>query len=290
MNTTMIDYIKIDEKCFWDFREHCERNNMLEEKIHTILDKLPCFNDYNAFHSYKMRKSHSFPVRKKLFNETQRQPSEREVTSALNKISKSNYKKIAADILKLSNKNSLEMITKAILNKCQTQVCFLELYINLLNDIYINACNIEVKQIMNNILSQYVNEFLQNKEFKNFSLDTEDYDDFCMNLNQRSQIIGKHKTILQLIKKIFRNNLIDDYFNIMFNEIIQIDKTDDEEETKIEMEIQELLLDIIGDFVKTDHKYQLVIEKYYHSHGNILDHYSLKAKFKVMDIVQLNKK
>jgi Mn-dependent DtxR family transcriptional regulator len=298
----MIDFIKIDESCFTKNKMEVDENDPTIQKVQKLLEKYTCFNDFNSFHSYSKTKhyknNHSHNnsgghhhsqqnckfshQRKHIVNLTQK-GNDRNTNSLLNKLSRRNYETILEKLHHYITFDNVVSFIKNILDKCQKQSCFLELYINLLYDIY-HRSSMEIKHVISQVLLEYISEFMDNREFKNYQLDSENYLQFCNNIDNKKQIIGKHKTILSLILKILRNNMIDDYFNSMFNEIKHIDNN----YTKEDYERHELLLEIIGDFVRADIKYKSFIEKYYHSNKQILESYSLKARFKVMDITTLN--
>jgi hypothetical protein len=316
----MTEFIQIKEDVFWRYKG-VESDPVLSKKIATILGKYPCFQDYSAFQSYsKVKKppSHAvhghahgahhhgghhpagyshgghpnvnrhlhynYPKKPTIVNSSQ-SGCDREVMALLNKISKRNYSQICAKVKKLVNPTNVDGITKSILEKCQKQPNFLELYISLIQDIQ-GECGVIGKDSIMAILLEYVEEFIRNRQFTDYHLDSSNYDQFCSNLDNKSQIIGKHKTIIALILKIFRNNLIDEYFNIMFNEIIKMDKLFDAD-VEDDNEKHELLLDILTDFVKTDKRYKSHIDKYYSTHQTVLQQYSLKARFKVMDLTEV---
>jgi hypothetical protein len=292
----MNDIIQISQKVFLDHK-NVEPELAIKEKLNTLLDKFACFHDYTAFQSYSKPKKHNhhshnnhhhshhhIPVnRTKLVNKTQTS-MDRELTGLLNKLTKQNYNAILRQILKMTNDANINLVVSSILNICHIQSCYIDLYISVLNEFYTKSNN-ENRALIHKLLSDYIQEFIEHKEFKHYQLDSLNYDEFCNNLTNKNQIIGKHKTILAVIIKILRNNLIDEYFNIMFNEIIQMDNKDFVKEG---VEKHELLLDIMTDFVKVDNKYRKYIEKYYTSHSKILQNYSVKAKFKVLDMTHIS--
>ena len=212
--------------------------------------------------------------------------TDREITSLLNKITKKNYAKLMRDVLRTTGIHNVDYITRCVLSKCQKQPGFLDLYTNILHDIY-KCSQKDIKIAMQKVLSEYIEAFVETRHFRNFHLDSSDYKEFCSNLDAKNQIIGTHNTILAIINKILKNSLEELYFNIMFNELIQMD---DELSGDVQVtcfERHELLLDIITDFVKADPRYVTHIEKYYATHDAVLGQYSLKAKFKVMNITEV---
>lgn len=293
----MTDFIQIKEDIFQMYRSI--ENSTISSKLNEVLDKYPCFQDYSAFHSYKTKRnvshhntntkyhkgSHTVPYqqRKKIVKEGQND-FDRIVTALLNKLSKQNYRTIANQILKVCvNDTSVQVVVESILRKCQRQPCFLDLYVKILEEIYLNSC-FECRHYIKNYLTRYIDDFIGDRKFSDFKLNSTNYDQFCFNLDNKSQIIGKHKTVLALIKDIMRDHQIDDYFDIMFKEIVLMDEGSIFNE---EFEKHELLLDLMTDFVKEDHKYQILITKYYKTNLDCLYTYPLKARFKVMDMTAI---
>lgn len=308
----MTDFIQIDKDTFLRYKDKVQNSpecTKIIQKISGILEGYSCFKEFSSFQSYTKTKKnvhftsnhhtphhhnrqgqHAHPhvamVRKPICNPNQSR-TERDVTALLNKISKRTFVKISREILHIVTINNIEGITKNILFQCQKQPSFLDLYVNVLHDIYVRSSH-DIKLQVQTQLSKYMEDFIDKRQFTNYQLDSSDYGEFCSNLDNKSQIIGKHKTILAIISKILRGTLIDEYFNLMFNEIIQLDKCSDARDVaNNDFEKHELLLDIMTDFVKTDQRYLLLVNKYYSTHVTTLAQYSLKARFKVMNITEI---
>lgn len=297
-----IDFIKLDESVFHTHKPRFEdnENDPVLVKVSRCLEKYGCFNDFNSFHSYGKTKHHKghqntpghnhhhsyqhgkVAYQRKQITNLSQSGNDRNTNALLNKLSRRNYDTILDKLQRFVTLENVRTFVQNILDKCQKQSCFLDLYINLLYDIY-NRSSIEVKHIISKVLLEYIGDFIEHRGFKDYQLDSKNYLQFCQNVDNKKQIIGKHKTILALILRILRNNMIDDYFNAMFSEIKNIDNNSCKEDN----ERHELLLEIMADFVKADIKYKTFIEKYYHTNSNLLDTYSLKARFKVMDITTL---
>jgi hypothetical protein len=276
----MTDYIFHKEDVFYSLM-NCPKNTDLVKKLSELLDKYACFHDYTSFTSYKSKKTFHQPIRRKISN-----PNftniEREVTCLLNKITRSNYKSISRQILDLVNDNNLEIMIQCVLDKCQKQTCFLDLYISILMEIN-NKASLTMKHSMSGLISSFIDDFIAKREFNDYQLDGDNYDEFCSNVSNKKHILGKHKTVLELMVKVLKNDHIDDYFDSMFNEVIEMDKEQESEH----QDKRELVLEILQDFTKVHNKYQIMIKQYYSSNNEVLDYYSMKAKFKVMDITQL---
>lgn len=315
-----MDLVQVSREDFLQNRKGSCDDPKLAERISEILDNLPCFNDYSAFNSYTKTKRHDnhhkshnnnnhhhnhhnhhhnhhahhnhqnnhymSMQRKQIINGNQK-GVDREVTALLNKISKRNYNTVIKTILTMTQDSpNITIVMQNILDKCQKQPCFIEVYMAVILDIS-NRCSPAERDEVRTMFAAYIADFMHNREFNNYHLISEDYQEFCSNMDKRNMIMGKHKTVLALIGKIMRNNTIDEYFNTMFNEIIQMDQDipkTQQEDTQAVHERHELLLDIMADVIKVDVKYRHFVEKYYTTHRQTLETYSLKARFKVMDM------
>lgn len=306
----MIDFITIDESVFKAHKPTIDENDSIVMKITKMLEGYDCFNEsivlthhhhnssnrgnnkHNFRHNHYKRNEHhhnrneNVPNNcphhhRKFFTNSTQTSNDRITTTLLNKLSQQNYKKISEQIIKHLDKNNIKRFIDLVLEKCQRQSIFLDLYIDMLCDIYNKHFN-EMKQIIHETLLSYINDYMKQRDFMNdFELDSEDYDTFCNNVDNKKQIIGKHKTILAVVMRILKCNMVDDYFKVMFDEIITMDEKN---HTLHDHERHELMLDILADFVKADIKYRAFVEKYYSNNTHVLNNYTSKAKFKVMDI------
>jgi hypothetical protein len=320
--STMIDFIQTEESVFLEYRPNIDENDPIVTKITALLDTYDCFKEV-AFqhppqqqhssrhrghnktgHGFKGNSHHhkmssrneavnknsteNYPLNRKLITNNTQTSNDRITTSLLNKLSKRNYPKIIEQILRHLDQNNMKRFVDNVLEKCQKQSHFLDLYMNVLYDLYHKSFQ-DTRQIIHSTMFSYIDDFMKHREFiDEYKLDSKNYDQFCKNVSAKKEIIGKHKTVLAVIMKILKNNMIDDYFNIMFTEIQEMDETIKTSDDYSER--HELLLDILTDFVRADLKYRGFVEKYYSNHANVLEGYSNKAKFKVMDIVCVQEK
>lgn len=286
----MTDFIHHNEQAFLSLMG-CEQDEKLVNRLADILDKYQCFHDYTSFTSYKSKKMyhhhhhHQQTLRRKISNPNFSNV-EREITALLNKISRTNYKTIAKQILSILNTDNIEVMVANVLDKCQKQTCFLDLYMSLMMEINQKA-SFNMKNNMADVLSTFIDEFITKREFDCYQLDGENYEQFCSNISNKKNILGKHRTVLELMVKILKDNHIDEYFDSMFNEMVEMDHLDDTIDTRNIHDKRELVLEILKDFTLVNDKYQVVIQKYYSNNNDVLELYSLKAKFKVMDITQI---
>lgn len=202
---------------------------------------------------------------------------EKAINTLLNKVSERNYNHITSKILGILNDDNVQIVVQSILTKCQKQICFIDMYINIIRDV--SQSGGEVKRQVILILTEYINDFVDKREFNCFNLENDSYTDFCNNMEMKNVVLGKHKTIISVMSNIImQDNVIDSYFEHMFNEIVRLDNTHGK------CEIKELLLDIMKDFASADSRFKSKITNYYITQPNVLTCYTLKAKFKVMDI------
>jgi hypothetical protein len=283
----MTEFVKIDENTFL-LNSIVNDGEAIAKKISNMLDTFACFHDYSSFQSYKVKKQvhhnhhHQQPQRKRITN-VGKTYTEREITALLNKISKRSYENLSKNIVRVVTKDNAHKIISYILENCQRQPSFLELYMNIIKDVS-NNCSVEVRNTLLETLGIYIQDFIDEREFTNFKLDSKDYHEFCENMDNKTMILGKHRTIISIMVHILKNNIIDEYFNMMFNEVIQLDKNLEEDDR----EKHELLLDILGDFARIEAKYKRLIQKYYSAHQETYDKYTSKSKFKVLDIIEKN--
>jgi hypothetical protein len=212
---------------------------------------------------------------------------EREITSMLNKITNGNYERISAVLktLTFDNADNLSIFLSHILAKCQRQACFITLYLTLLQDIHQSSSE-EMQNRIKDFVSDHVTKALYAQtELQSFTLRSKNYDEFCSHLITKSDIIGNHKTILQIMElyphMMRPDMLMDSYFEDIFRQTRDVgEMTSSHRNT----DLHELLLEMLIDFVKLNTVWKARIENYF-SEKNKLDTYSSKAKFKVMDII-----
>ena len=294
----MNDFIQINQNVFLEY-QNIDDDPCVTEKLKSLLDKYGCFHDYSAFNSYTKTKKnthhsnyhgnnhhhnyHKEPIQhRKKFENAKQSSTDREITALLNKISKQNHDKIVEKIIRLTTSNNMNSIVFGILEKCYKQPCFIDVYINIILSLCCKS-NCETRELIHTQLSDYTTAFIDGNEFNTFKLNSMNYDQFCKNMLNKNEILGKHKTVIAVILKILRSN-IDDYFKNTFDQIIQMDEVF----IKDDFERHELLLDIMTDFVKTDNKYKEHIENYYKKHINKLESYTKKAKFKILNMTTIN--
>jgi hypothetical protein len=213
--------------------------------------------------------------------------AERDITSMLNKITKGNYERIATMLKVLTSETeaNLTIFLSHILAKCQRQVCFITLYLSLLQDIHQSASE-EMQNHIRDFVSDHVTKALVSQTGLNsFTLHSKNYDEFCNHLITKGDIIGNHKTILQIMESyphmMKRDMQLDSYFEDIFRQTRDVgEMTVPHRNT----DLHELLLEMLVDFVRLNTAWKARISAYF-SDKNKMHSYSSKAKFQVMDII-----
>ena len=203
--TDTMDFIQIEEDEFLKHRQSMVEDKDMSSKIEGLLGKFTCFQDYSAFTSYAKTKrspnqnavhtphghghgnghgsghhhanarvNHTVPHYRKQIKDPSQTGLDREITGWLNKISKRNFVKISSQILRFVNPKTVKVITNSVLEKCQKQPVFLDLYIGVLNEL-LSKSNQECKTQIREILSDYIQDFIAKRQFKNFHLDSLSY-------------------------------------------------------------------------------------------------------------------
>jgi hypothetical protein len=286
--------------------QECDKTVM--ERISKLLDAYDCFRTDNAMlgckHSFgqegqeRPRYSNSFFPRGGMTNYmSKRNPrlrshhhndatmpkfnvgmahSERQVRACLNKMTHQNYKKMSVAVLAIIKDNGIQPTLDFVLEKCYTQVCFMDLFMCLLCDIY-ESCGQVDQSDMETVLREFVESFLRREEFLLFQLKhTANYSEFCDTILQRNVLIGQHKTILALMTHLLDKESKETYFATMFKIFINFTGSH---------EIYELLLDFITDCCKHDSRYASKIKTYFEVEKTDWRETSNKARYKIMDMI-----
>lgn len=307
MPMTTSDCIVIEGSVFQSLRASSilSPNERILNRIAQLLDTYECFNEAapphtqaipvhpSKFHGqkfggYQKRFDHGGGRRRTHATAHRTRPitHERQITSLLNKITKDNYGKMSVCIKELtfSNERCLSLVLNEILCKCQRQVCFLQTYMLLLRDIH-SAAPDGAKGTINDYLRNHVLHVTDNSRLDSFKLQTPNYDDFCRNLNNKSEIIGKHKTAIALLGSYPQivnaaNGSLGKYFDEIFKHTIDVGESNGRN-----TDLHELLLEMLWDFIRLDVMWKEKITKYF-AGAHRMDTFSPKARFQVMDIMQ----
>jgi len=242
-------------------------------------------------HSTRKRNHHTHATSTISF--VQRRPKqpctvERDLTSMLNKLSKGNYAKLASTIkaLTFATDENLTVFLSQILAKCQRQVCFINLYLSLLQDIHCDADE-PMKDRIRDFVTDHVTQAVgAHAGLGSFTLQSKNYDEFCTHLIQKGDIIGNHKTILQIMElypHMMKREMhgIESYFEDVFRQTCDIGETTS---CQRNTDLHELLLEMLVDFVKLNAAWKQRIATYF-SDKSKMHSYSSKARFKIMDII-----
>jgi hypothetical protein len=304
------DYIVIEPSLFYELKDSVH-NEKITQRIASLLDSYKCFKEApqaipmqsyhfpakfpnrphcNSHHQSKTRYDHAVK-RKSAVPVIVRRPKqltvEREITAMLNKITKGNYNKLSKTITKLtlSSDEGLGVILTQLFIKCQRQVCFMTLYLSLLEDIH-RAAPVEMKSTISDFVSEHVTRVCAEAGHDTFSLQSANYDEFCGCLARKGEIIGNHKTVLQIMgaypHMIRKDSQLDAYFEDIFKHTCDVGESVAMPRNN---DLHELLLEMLVDFVKLNDVWKARIASYF-SDKNKMQLFSHKAKFQVMDIIK----
>lgn len=205
----------------------------------------------------------------------------------LNKITKGNYDRIASTLksVAFATEENLDVFLQQILAKCQRQVCFINLYLTLLQDIHQNATESMKDRICDFVSDHVTRGVCAQTGLGSFTLQSKTYDEFCTHLSKKGDIIGNHKTILQIMESyphmMKRDMQLETYFEDVFRQTCDVGETSS---SRRNTDLHELLLEMLVDFVKLNAAWKSRIAAYF-SDKNKMHSFSSKAKFQVMDII-----
>lgn len=285
--------IALEESVFYSNRGV---DAQLVERLSSLLDSYSCFTEQamappfpasrSAHHHHQGKRYDHF--RKKAppprAHPPRRVQPERQLTALLNKISKSNFDKVAKYIMETLSNLTIELVVGSILKKCQKQPCFIEIYVRLLQCLYDGASS-EKKDQIRACLGEFTDYCVDKcpNEITFFTLDSEDYDDFCNNISLKSDALGKHKTLLALL--LLDDDLIEHsiikaqkYFDTLFERAKSIG-----EKYERNNDLHELVLEMVLDCSRCGRDDWSTELRAYFTNPKHMHDYSAKAKFKVMD-------
>lgn len=246
-----------------------------------------------------------------LVNSSQMLGFERALQGLLNKITHRNYDKLAAQIVGMfgvaaATNDARRRFVDIILEKCYKQVTLSEIFLRLICDIR-KPADQESQEVIDSTLDAFVSEFLQsglanssatNVSSATFAIHSQaDYDDFCRQVSSRRQLLGKHITILSLIKHM----LYDRGAQYLHAILALFDEEDDlggsdtgssgAKASTTASARHELLLDILLEFVKFDRAVATRIRdhvrrsKISESASAATSTTSFRTRFKIRDIL-----
>lgn len=211
------------------------------------------------------------------------QQPERQLTALLNKISDSNFDKLSKSVLEVGCPT--EYIVASILAKCQKQPCFMNLYVRLLERVFQHTTS-EMRGVVKECVTKFLDASIEHcaKDIA-FTLDNEDYDDFCNNISLKANTLGKHKTVLALLfsddDALVERSIIKahDYFDALFSRAKVMG-----EKGERNNDLHELVLEMVLDCSRCGREDWNAKMKAYFTNPTNTRAYSAKARFKVMDV------
>jgi hypothetical protein len=315
------DCIVIEPSIFYKLKDS-PVNDKITQRIGSLLASYPCFKEgphllpapatfnpkyanknysnsnHHHHHTHSSRNRVDYTSRRRnadyrpsviaIHRKPKQMSAERDITGMLNKITKGNYERIAAMLKTLTSETegNMTIFLSQILSKCQRQVCFITLYLSLLEDVHQNASQ-EMQDHIRKVISDHVTKALGGAQtgLESFTLKSKSYDEFCNHLLTKGDIIGNHKTILQIMDSyphmMTRNMQLDSYFEDIFQQTRDVGETTSSHRNT---DLHELLLEMLVDFVKLNTVWKARIATYF-SDKNKMHSYSSKARFQVMDII-----
>lgn len=145
----------------------------------------------------------------------------REITSSMNKLNASNYESILKNILKIVDIDNVDMICKIILEKSIMHSIYMSSFITLCTNIhYMHPDNVMT------VIDNYVNDFISNCKISldhMIKLDKENYDDFCLFVKKKNNILNQTKLLCALIKQF---NLFENCYDGLWDMIMIFIDTD----------------------------------------------------------------
>lgn len=197
--------IKIDEMlkcvCFTD------NGSMFQKYVHNGTVVRP----HTQGSRHKSNHSHPRYFRHKSLNYHDKVT--RELFALLNKASLSNQKVIQEKMIKLVDPNTVELITKMVLDKCVTQFSYLHIFVNMLD---------AIKQLFPTQLQQAADTFIQEHlsgfpacitSLSEGAPKVEDYNAFCSYIKAKSRLISANSVAVTFCIKGISTLHVNDYFD-----------------------------------------------------------------------------
>lgn len=291
---TLDEYVVLEECVFYNAKGVDEA---LVGRIRSLLDGYTCFNEQAMTPPFSNPRPHPCKrydhFRRKVTpggranahgcHPPRRVQPERQLTALLNKLSDSNFEKLSKNVLEVGCPT--EYIVAAILTKCQKQPCFMELYMRLLERVFQHTTT-EMQDVVKECVTQFLDTSIEHcaKDVA-FTLDNDNYDDFCNNISLKANTLGKHKTVLALLfsddDALVERSVIKahTYFDALFNRAKVMG-----EKGERNNDLHELVLEMVLDCSRCGREDWNAKMRAYFTNPTNTRAYSAKARFKVMDV------
>lgn len=145
----------------------------------------------------------------------------REITGSMNKLNASNYESILKNIIKIVDIDNVDMICKIILEKSIMHSIYMSSFITLCTNIH----SMHPDNVMT-VIDNYVNDFISSCKISldhMIKLDKENYDDFCLFVKKKNNILNQTKLLCALIKQF---NLFENCYDGLWDMIMIFIDTD----------------------------------------------------------------
>ena len=252
-----LDRIFNDSTFLSEYEKYIIENQVKFDNLQKFLDSL----DIN-------QKYHKISINKNKKYQSEETTIIKNINNLLNKVTKDNIKEKKKDIIFSINnaKHILDLIINNILDKCISQINYIDLYILILKDLLMINSNINIDNLIN-------------KRIKNIYIELEqkdkNYDSLCKINKNIDDSIGLSILIIKLELNNILENYIDPTIQRMFDNII-LDNEDI---------CYKYIISMYNIFNILDKSY---IEKYKSDLEKLMnENISKKNKFKIMDILEM---
>jgi hypothetical protein len=240
----MTDIIIINRSQFQEKRlEEVDKDSVIYKKYGELFLKYQCFSNthinlftppkgnfsyknsgngnehHNKYNNYS-KKPHFTEDRNSFLS---RKPKElsKIILGILNILNNENYNKMVAKIRLLKSETNIGDIIGEILDKCCLQVFYLNIYMRLLQDIT-NLCTDVEKKISVNSINKYVDNYIDNSEWKNEyikTVDEDEYNAFCGSQKLKSRLIAKNMMANRLMTMFELNRTVEEYASMIISDL-----------------------------------------------------------------------
>lgn len=233
----MTDIIIINHSQFLERRIESDKESVIYKKYGEIFVKYQCFSNTHInlftppkgdFHfknnnrySTNYNKKNNFIEDKNPFILKKPKELSKIILGILNVLNDKNYNKMAIKIRLLKSETNIGNIIFEILDKCCLQVFYLNIYMKLLQDI-IDVCMDGEKKIALESINKYVDNYIDNSEWKNEYIkkeNEEDYNIFCGSQKLKSTLIAKNMMSNRLMTMFELNRTVSDYALLIINDL-----------------------------------------------------------------------
>ena len=142
----------------------------------------------------------------------------RELYAILNKITNSTQAMLSEKIIRLVDANSVELITRTVLEKSITQSCYIPIFLVLLTKIQAKFPTV-LNLIADEFTNKYIETFQESIQFLAVGAPrVEEYNEFCHYCKRKAAIFDNNRLILGLIKNNMTQFTLASYYDQLLQE------------------------------------------------------------------------